>query len=297
MACTRQWISMWFPDNEQFPTPETGPGHWESVSVVKCKSIKDECVGVVNEFGICEGGTGDEVGYPYPGGGGGSGEEEEEEEDPCEKIKANFTDDRFKNQFNALNTTENFNKDHEVGFYEKASVVNGSTIKSFNSTVGPSCGNTAPIPNVAGITGFGHTHNDNGCSNNSYTIRVPSPDDIMVFLFKMVRQSYNYYGNYSNAYYLTVTSQGSYNLSYTGSIHPNDLSFDINKLRNDYRDLYRDVEISTVSQDKIEKVFTKFLKEKVNIDGLEVYKVTPTSSEKLDYDPVTKTMNKVPCPN
>jgi hypothetical protein len=299
ITCTRQWMYMWYPDDESNPEPESGAGHWEGVSVIKCKQLKDECLGVINEFGQCDGGTNSE-GYPYPGYGGGGGEpeeEEEEEEDPCKKIKANFADERFKNQFNALNTAENFSKDHEVGFYEKASVVNGSTTQSFGTTVGPSCGDTAPIPNVAGITGFGHTHNDNNCNNNSYTIRVPSADDIMIFLFKMVRQSYNYYGNYSNAYYLTVTSQGSYNLSYTGSVHPNNLSFNINKLRNDYRDLYRDVEVSTVSQDKIEKVFTKFLKEKVNIEGLEVYKVTPTSSEKLDYDPATKTMNKIPCPN
>ena len=195
-----------------------------------------------------------------------------------------------------MNTQENFDKDHEVGFYEKASVVNGSTVQSFSTSVGPSCGSTTPLPTVTtGITGFGHTHNDNNC-DGSHTIRVPSSDDIMVFLFKMVKQSYNYYGNYSNAYYLTVTSQGSYNLSYTGSVHPNDLSFNIVQLRSDYDEAFDNLTISTDSQDKVEKAFAKFLKEKVNIDGLEVYKVTPTSSEKLDYDPATKTMNKIPCP-
>ncbi|MFY1046838.1 hypothetical protein [Chryseobacterium sp. GP-SGM7] len=110
MACTRQWISMWFPDNEQFPTPETGSGHWESVSVVKCKSIKDECVGVVNEFGICEGGTGDEGGYPYPGLGGGG--ESEIEETPCQKIqeigKHTKTKSLFENLKTKINSTKEF---------------------------------------------------------------------------------------------------------------------------------------------------------------------------------------------
>lgn len=82
--CTRQWISIWIPDN---PENENGDGHWETKSVVRCEpEEKDECIGIVNENGECtQSGSGNDGGYGYPGGGGGS--EEEEPEEPCEKTK------------------------------------------------------------------------------------------------------------------------------------------------------------------------------------------------------------------
>jgi hypothetical protein len=297
MACTRQWMSMWFPDSESNPDPDSGSGHWESVSIIKCKTIKDECVGVINEFGQCEG-SGDDGGYTYPGGGGGGGTEPEEEEDPCDKIKAKFADQRVKNQFNALNTQANFDKDHEEAFYEKAADANGSIIQSFTPVSGPPCADYVKLPSVkTGITGFGHTHNNYDCKGRQ-SILVPSADDIMVFLYTMVKQAGNVYGDYSQAYYLTVTSGGSYMFQYTGSTSPSGLSFDIVALRKEYEKLFYSLkeEHSNIPQDKAEKAFMKFLKESVNIDGLELYKVTPNSSEKMEYDANTQSLIKTPCP-
>jgi hypothetical protein len=69
ITCNRQWISIWVPDNNNNPD---GPGHWDTRSVIRCRQEIDQCVGVVNEFGQCEGGGGSNPGYPYPGGGGPS---------------------------------------------------------------------------------------------------------------------------------------------------------------------------------------------------------------------------------
>ncbi|MXS72010.1 hypothetical protein GSF70_12360, partial [Flavobacteriaceae bacterium W22] len=217
---------------------------------------------------------------------------------PCGKVKQKFVDTRIKDQFNSLNKQENFQKNHEVGFYEKATIVNGSITQSFISASGPPCSHHVDLPSVStGITGFGHTHNDYTCKGEG-NILVPSPKDIMVFLFKMVKQAGNVYGDYSKAYYFTVTSGGSYMLQYTGSTAPQDLSFDIKKLNKIYDNIFKRITQSdgTISQNDAEKTFARFLKQNVNIDGLEVYKVTADTAEKMEYDPNTKTLVKIPCP-
>jgi hypothetical protein len=189
-------------------------------------------------------------------------------------------------------------QDNKEGFYEKATTVNGSAVQSFTQVSGPPCMDYVDLPAAAtGITGFGHTHTDYNCKGRQ-NILAPSADDVMVFLYKMVKQASNVYGDYSNAYYFTVTSGGSYLFQYTGSIHPQNLSFNIIALRKEYDDLFKALKNkdSDMPQDKVEKTFAKFLKEKVNIEGLELYKVTADSAEKLEYDPTTKAMTTTPCP-
>ncbi|MFY1047271.1 hypothetical protein [Chryseobacterium sp. GP-SGM7] len=173
MACTRQWISMWFPDNEQFPTPETGSGHWESVSVVKCKSIKDECVGVVNEFGICEGDTGDDGGYPYPGGGGGEAPQEEEET-PCEKLTKIGKSSDTKSYMNTLKGKTNDTKEHGYVLAEAGGTVYDYPVQGEDGKAGI----TFTLGVGDKIDGYIHSH---------YTglLSIFSPDDmfsIAIFL-------------------------------------------------------------------------------------------------------------------
>lgn len=217
---------------------------------------------------------------------------------PCEYVKGYFDDPRFLNQYNSLNTPTNFDKDHEAGFYEKVTNVNGSQVQSFTPLEGEDCSTELPLPDIrTGITGFGHTHNDYDCKGKE-NIKVPSAEDIMVFLFILVKQSYNYYGSYAPSYLLTTTSGGNYIFHYSGTIHPSNLSFSINKLSNEYTKVFNNLKGKNpdMPQDKVEEVFAKFLKESVNIAGLEVYKVTPASGEKLEYDPIMKKLNRIPCP-
>ncbi|MFY1044990.1 hypothetical protein [Chryseobacterium sp. GP-SGM7] len=112
ITCTRQWMSIWLPYDESNPDPNSGLGEWHSVSVIKCKQLTDECVGVINEFGQCEGGgPGDDGGYPYPGMGGGEAPQEEEEETPCEKIQEIGKHTKTKSLFENLKTKTNSTKE------------------------------------------------------------------------------------------------------------------------------------------------------------------------------------------
>jgi len=235
---------------------------------------------------------------PQCAGNMGDGIDDGVLEDPCDKIKQHFSDNRFKNQFNNLNKQENFNADHEIGFAEKVSVINGSQVKTFTPLNNEPCSKATVLPaDKTGLIGWGHTHHDIGCDGFE-NIKVPSPDDIRVFLFTQLQQSFNILGNYSDAYGLTVTSGGSYMLMYTGIVPPNISSFNSTALKTEYKRIFNNLNFnnSGMPQDKVEVAFTKFLKEKINIDRLELYKVTPTSSEKLEYNPTTQTMNKLPCP-
>ena len=86
ITCNRQWISIWVPDNNNNPD---GPGHWDTRSVIRCRQEIDQCVGVINELGQCEGSGNGNPGYPYPGMGGGT--PDTEPETPCEKTKPSIT--------------------------------------------------------------------------------------------------------------------------------------------------------------------------------------------------------------
>ena len=109
----RHWMSIWLPYDESNPDPSSGLGEWHSVSVIKCKQLADECVGVINEFGQCEGGgPGDGGGYPYPGMGGGETPQEEEEETPCQKLTKIGKSAQTKSYMNTLKGKTNDTKEH-----------------------------------------------------------------------------------------------------------------------------------------------------------------------------------------
>lgn len=83
---------MWLPDDESNPDPESGAGTWDTRSIIVCRELLEDCVGIVDEFGQCSGGGGDPPGFPYPGEAGDT----EDEETPCEKVKETINDVNFK---------------------------------------------------------------------------------------------------------------------------------------------------------------------------------------------------------
>ncbi|REC43984.1 hypothetical protein [Chryseobacterium sp. 5_R23647] len=85
---------------------------------------------------------------------------------------------------------------------------------------------------------------------------------------------------------------------YTGTLPPQNLAFNVSSLTKEYNRLFNNLKNQdpNMSQNKAEEVFLKFIKEKVNIDGLETYKVTADSAKKIEYDPSTKTVITAPCP-
>ncbi|WP_144281194.1 hypothetical protein [Chryseobacterium echinoideorum] len=222
---------------------------------------------------------------------------------PCSKIKAKFEDTKFKEKYNELNKPENFDLDHEKAFIMRYPPIGTNIPPSYFQVDMPPCStnneDTVMPSSNAGLAGLMHTHTNTTCSGN-YPIKVPSPVDIKYLLNTLLSQANQYTGSYSNAYSITITSEGSYMLMYTGTNYPGSLNYDtVTKLKEDYTKAFQDLYSykDNITQSDIEKLFTKFMKEKINKPGLEVYRVTPTSAVKLEYDPNSpNSVKQTPCP-
>ncbi|WP_418122488.1 hypothetical protein ACNFU2_17655 [Chryseobacterium sp. PTM-20240506] len=255
-----------------------------------------DCLGIVDPFtGECDGGGGgsDGGGYYYP-----TEEEQEDIKEVCAKIKNAFTNEKFKEKYRELNKPEVFAMDHEKGFYERFPPVGSNLPSGFPVVDGAPCRSGMDLPaNQDGIGGLMHIHNDFDCEGNA-PIKAPSPKDVKTLLNTFIKQARIYTGSYTNAYSIIVTSQGSYMLRYNSEVWPG--TIDADKLKgwdSWYKDSYeRLIDTNSLTQENVEKVFAQFLKEKVNIDGLQVYKVSETSSEKIDYDSNNKITTRTECP-
>jgi hypothetical protein len=221
---------------------------------------------------------------------------------PCEKIKDWFSNTKFIEKYNELNKPENFDLDHEKAFIMRYPPVGTNIPPSYFQVDMPPCstGNedTVMPSSAAGLVGLMHTHTNLDCNGN-YPVKVPSPVDIKYLLNTLLSQANQYTGSYSNAYSITITSGGSYMLVYTGTNYPGSLNYDtVKQLKIDYKIIYdKLMRDDKFTQPNIEKEFVKFMKEKINKPGLEVYRVTPTSAVKLEYDPnSSNSIKQTPCP-
>lgn len=221
---------------------------------------------------------------------------------PCTKIKARFADTRFKEKYDELNKPENFDLDHEKAFIMRYPPIGTNIPPAYFQVDMPPCstGNEdAVMPsNNAGIAGLMHTHNNIDCNGN-YPVKVPSPVDIKYLLNTLLSQANQYTGSYSNAYSITITSEGSYMLVYTGTAYPGSLDYDaVKKLKEDYTKIYdKLIRDDKFTQPNIEREYVKFMKEKINKLGLETYRITPTSAVKIEYDPNSpNSIKETPCP-
>lgn len=223
---------------------------------------------------------------------------------PCNKINTRFADAKFTEKYNELDKPENFNLDREKAFIMRYPPKGVNIPPSYFQVDMPPCATgseDAVMPSSnAGLAGLMHTHTNSTC-NGGYPIKVPSPVDIKYLLNTLLSQANQYTGSYSNAYSVTITSGGSYMLMYTGTTFPGSLNDDtVKQLKKDYTDKFQELytyKDNNVTQADIEKVFTKFMKEKINKPGLEVYRVTPTSAVKIEYDPASpNSVKETPCP-
>ena len=222
--------------------------------------------------------------------------------DPCAKIKAKFADTRFKEKYDELNKPENFDLDHELAYVMRYPPIGTNIPPAYFKVDMPPCstgnGNAVMPSNDAGIAGVIHTHNNEDC-NGKLPVKVPSPVDIKYLLNTLLSQANQYTGSYSNAYSITITSEGSYMLMYTGTAYPGSLNYDtVKKLKEDYARQFQELsDDGKATQPNIEREFVKFMKEKINKPGLEVYRITPTSAVKLEYDPNSpNSIKETPCP-
>ncbi|WP_419495446.1 hypothetical protein [Chryseobacterium bernardetii] len=230
--------------------------------------------------------------------GGGTGETPSDKpEDPCAKTKNKISNQKFKAKFQELNTPEMFAMNHEKGYYEKLPPAGSNLASGFPVVDGAPCAHDMDLPdNEDGIAGLMHIHNDVNCDGNP-SVKIPSPSDVRTFLNIFMKQSRIYTGSYTNAYSVVITSQGSYMLQYTNDTWPGSTWDKIDDWNNWYKKEYEKLTIEELANSSIiEKIFTQFLKEKVAIEGLEVYKITENSSTKLEYNGSKQPIITTPCP-
>ncbi len=252
-----------------------------------CKFVEmalpaSQCLGVEDPAtGECMGGgtgTG-ESGFEYP--------EPPEEEDPCEKIKAQNQNINFKGKVSALDKQEMFTKEEETGYAAAYGTV------PFEQMLNNNDGNVK-LPDGNKYFGYLHVH-----LNKVGVVKIFSPYDVATFLTSCVRNAQQV-GSMADAYAMVITSQGNYILKYSGdgnySIGPNQ----IKNWENWYDKQYENLKPNELADPNIlEKIFTQFLEEKVNIDGLEVYQADKTTGNatKLQYNGPNNPVQPIPCPN
>ena len=226
-------------------------------------------------------------------GGGGGNNTNSNNGNPCDKVKSNLNDNKFKEKANTLNNSTVLNYNHEMGFassYAPAGTNLGTQYVPMDNKIGT---HSVRLPNGNSFFGFMHTHN-----NEDGVIKIFSPADVMTFLTSCVNNA-NTNGNIEDAYAMVITSEGSYMLQYGGtSTNFGNLASSLNSWNNQYKDLFRNAlenSDGNLSQSVVENIFLKFLNDIVNINGLELYKVTDTNSNKLSLNP-NNTTNSTPCP-
>lgn len=173
IICTTQTYAFWYPADESNPDPESGEGSWEPRTVVVCRELLEDCVSIVNEFGECDGGGGDDnenPGYDYPG------EVEEPTQlphpkNPCKKTKALLEDPAVKAKMDTLEK-----KSKTIG--EKAFLYMKDNTTSAMIDGGDHEVNITPY---SGYKGIYHNHTPGGT-------KMFSVDDIVTMYKTAVKQ-------------------------------------------------------------------------------------------------------------
>ncbi|QQV03294.1 MULTISPECIES: hypothetical protein [Chryseobacterium] len=223
---------------------------------------------------------------------------------PCGRALADINDPVFKQQFNNLNTDANYNNIHEKGIFERSAPIGSGLPSAFIPISNQSCTSHLDLPaNKDGITGFFHIHNNNTCSNNpafpsKVNIKAPSPADLRTFFHVIMKQANIYKGSYSKGYFVTMTDWGSYMFKYNGTNWPSNVTgADFARWSDWYSKEYQKLQDEQLmDSDNVKRVFAQFLKEVVQVDGLDVFEITENTASRLDYDPVTKKAVSTPCP-
>ncbi|WP_417429728.1 hypothetical protein [Halpernia sp.] len=278
---------------------EGGGGTQSEITTTKtvCKKVIKEiaedntCINV-SPNGECNIGDGG-------GGGGGYPYEDTEEEDSCAKVKTNLNNTKFKEKFNKLTKAEVFNLDHETGAFERYPPKENTSIQPSFADIENKIGTTnMDLPDdKSGIIGLLHSHN-NEDKNGNHPVKIFSPTDVRTFINYLMPQSNNYTGSYTNAYSVVTTSEGNYILKYTKDTWPGSINYDTKDAwqkwyEKEYTNLLKN---DAMTQANVEKLFTQFLKEVVKIDGLELYKVTESTSKKLEYNGKNEPVKSTQCP-
>ncbi|MEG0927272.1 hypothetical protein [Chryseobacterium sp.] len=229
------------------------------------------------------GGNGD-----FGGNGGGTGNPyTPQNQNPCEKMKAENQNEKFKGKVKDLDKPELFKEKKETGF----SAAYGQPTSNYDPLANKKDGNMI-MPDGNKYYGYMHTHLD-----MTGVVKIFSPADIFTFLTTCVRNA-KAKGSMTDAYGMVITSQGNYILKYSGDgnygLGPGSLS----NWQTTYEETFSGLSTAQLLDPvAVEKAFTEFLETTVKVDGLEVYKSDKTTgnSTKLKFNKTTKTVVSTPC--
>ncbi|MGG5207455.1 hypothetical protein ACQWU4_00810 [Chryseobacterium sp. MIQD13] len=237
--------------------------------------------------GSC-GGTGSSGGMgTTPVSGSGGNINLPELDDPCVKIKNKFNDAKFKEKVAAIDKPEVFDYDHEMGYAVGYPPPNtGVTETQYQPMENVLGSHNVTLP--AGNQYFGFIHSHNNESDGGHPVKIFSPADLATFLTSCVANA-DVHGGVTDAYAMVITSEGNYMLQFTGlssgfGVGPNTKKFWLSWYEREVIAIQN--EDGTIDQGKVEKMFLRFLKEKVAIDGVELYQVEKITGKatKLSLD-------------
>lgn len=221
--------------------------------------------------------TGNYFNPPHSGGGGSSSNTkpsiDEAEQNPCDKIKELLNNPAFKAKLNALKLKTGLTK--ENGFAQDKNGVFTTLTANGSDAVG--------MPKDVNRIGYMHTHldpydkpNANGDLEPVEPIKMFSPDDVRQFL-KIVVNAQNNNIPIGDVYGPMVSSTGTYQLKFTGNVADINVKNSNIKWDENLDKIYEGI----IGNNGLEKGFLKFLKDKIGIDGIELYKVETNRNSKI----------------
>jgi hypothetical protein len=221
--------------------------------------------------------TGSDLSWDFGsvGGGGGGGGAAEKKEDPCDELKKQTADPVYQAKIQSLKSNTSLKK--ETGY--------GQNKDGTFTTLTANGPDAVVMPRDPNRVGYMHTHIDPYQKTNSdgdlidvIPIKMFSPQDVQQFLILVVNAQI--YGTpISDAYGMMVSSAGIYQLAFTGNVA------DINA-KNSTINWGKSLDNIYVKylRKNAEEGFLKFLKDKIGIDGIELYKVEDSGNAKITLD-------------
>ena len=204
--------------------------------------------------------------------------------DPCAKIKQEKGNPVYYNKINSLKNETS--KKKETGYFQNK---DGSYTQLTDTNGGHSL--NLPI-NRNTTAGFMHTHLDNfltgkiidGIPEISKPIKMLSPKDIFSYL-KIIKNTKFNGIPLSSTYGTMVSSSGTYTLRFTGN--PNDVPNSFNFNAEEYK--------SYIEDNGEEVGFLKYLKDKVNLNGLRLFKIENNSVKEKTLSSDESSTNSIEC--
>jgi len=145
-----------------------------------------------------------------------------DDDDPCSKLKNRTNTTAYKQKFKDLNKSENFNLDHETGFYEKE-------VNSQNQLIDGIPGGNSQLVIPVGSLNATHVHNNKprvseGGIPYDGAVKIPSPSDLNT-LFGIIQLANN--PTPENGFFVTISNERIYAISILEPIAFSGLEFSL----------------------------------------------------------------------